>query len=547
MEFRTRLLSPLAKVFPDEELSAPAYRQDSALRGELFSFQAACYSDVMLHNMRVGIDSSLKFQLRTVGLAPVEYLAPGFDADLLRRTPGMYPDPLLPTDGIIKVVPWQWQAFWFSVAIPEDCPGGEYPVKISFAWQDEQGSRFEFVETFNLTVIPVRLPEQRLIHTQWFHVDCLATYYQTTVWSEKHWELIGVYMRNAVNHGINMILTPLFTPPLDTAVGGERPTAQLIDVSIEGKIYRFGFDRLQRWVDTAFAAGVKYFEMSHLFTQWGAAHAPKIIAIKNGVEQRVFGWDTDAGSTEYREFLDAFLPELVKWLKDRKLEGQVFFHVSDEPSAAHLDAYASAAGIIRKHLDGFPVVDALSKTDFHRHGLIRQPIPASNHLDEFVESGIDVKWTYYCCSQWQEVSNRFMHMPSSRNRVMGLLLYRYDLQGFLHWGFNFWYSQYSKCPIDPWRCVDAGHAFPPGDAFLVYPGADGEPIDSIRHEVFHAALQDLRAMRLLEEKIGRENLIAILENDFGKSITMKDYPRGEQNILAIREKINKLIAIECGK
>jgi hypothetical protein len=28
---------------------------------------------------------------------------------------------------------------------------------------------------------------------------------------------------------------------------------------------------------------------------------------------------------------------------------------------------------------------------------------------------------------------------------------------------------------------------------------------------------------------------------------MKDYPRGEQNILAIREKINKLIAIECGK
>ncbi len=47
-----------------------------------------------------------------------------------------------------------------------------------------------------------------------------------------------------VDNGINMILTPLFTPPLDTKVGGERPTVQLVDVNMDGDKYTFNFDNL---------------------------------------------------------------------------------------------------------------------------------------------------------------------------------------------------------------------------------------------------------------------------------------------------------------
>jgi hypothetical protein len=80
-----------------------------------------------------------------------------------------------------------------------------------------------------------KLPKQKLIRTEWFHSDCLSTYYKTEAWSEKHWAAVGSFMKNAADHGINMILTPVFTPPLDTAVGGERPTVQLVDVKVFGR------------------------------------------------------------------------------------------------------------------------------------------------------------------------------------------------------------------------------------------------------------------------------------------------------------------------
>ena len=49
----------------------------------------------------------------------------------------------------------------------------------------------------------------------------------------------------ATDHGINMILIPVLTPPLDTAEGGERTTVQLVDITYEnGKftVVRYAYD-----------------------------------------------------------------------------------------------------------------------------------------------------------------------------------------------------------------------------------------------------------------------------------------------------------------
>ena len=48
--------------------------------------------------------------------------------------------------------------------------------------------------------------------------------------------------------------------------------------------------------------GVKYFEISHLFTQWGAKHAPKIMGCFKGEYVKLFGWETKAESQGYRNF-----------------------------------------------------------------------------------------------------------------------------------------------------------------------------------------------------------------------------------------------------
>ena len=578
--------SSLEKVFADE---APvAVSSGTALRNERFGFQVAWYwSAFTQEGVAVTVTSSLAAQCRLyqVGLVPSELPNwPDHDAHVLRTAPGLFPDPLLtiPPEGM-QLLPNQWRAVWVEV------DGSSTPLSVGL---HEISVGFTIMETgcelgrvsFALEVLPAELPAQTLMHTQWFHADCLATWYGVPVFSEAHWTQISRYVKVAVEHGINTLLTPLFTPPLDTAVGAERPTVQLVDVWLDaqdtgddqvglaenGRMegagddrYRFGFDRLRRWMDMADGLGIRFFEMSHLFTQWGAAHAPKIIAripaamvasvetamptgmgssdlAGSHVEKQIFGWATDASGPAYTAFLDAFLPALNEFLKEAGYADRVLFHISDEPSVEHIDSYRAAAEIIRRHAGPAPVMDALSDFAFYENGLVANPIPANNHIGPFLDAGVPNLWTYYCCAQNNRVSNRFFSMPSARNRILGMQLFRYDIKGFLHWGYNFWNTRLSVRPLDPFRETDAGGAFPSGDAFLVYPGPEG-PIPSLRMKVLAYALQDLRALQALSARIGKRAAVQLLEQDLAAPITFDNYPRDATWLLQTRERINRAL------
>ncbi len=536
-------LSSLVKVFPDEEMNFAPLNKATMMSNEVYSFQAAYHwNDRMLKNVKIEAQTELSpwVTLRKVALAPSEM--PCYwdhDDNILRTTPGLYPDPLMPLDEEgIKLLPGQWRSIWIQVDPKGQAKAGVYPIKLYFRTEsgDELGEA-----AFKLEIINANLPRQRLIHTQWFHTDCLATAYNVEVFSPEHWNYIELYIKTAVKHGINMILTPIFTPPLDTAIGRERPTVQLIDVEKSGSAYSFKFEKLKRWVDICKASGVQYFEFSHLFTQWGAKHAPKIIATEDGQSKQIFGWDTDSGGKDYKHFLSLLLPALIEFIKQNNLEKCSFFHISDEPTLEHLETYKNVSLIIEEHLKGFPIIDALSDYEFYRTGVVKNPIPASNHIDSFLENNVPNLWTYYCCSQYHKVSNRFFNMPSARNRIIGIQLYKFNIYGFLHWGYNFWYSQFSLYPIDPFCSTDAGCGFPSGDAFVVYPGKDG-PVESLRLEVFFEALQDLRALILLEGLIGREAVLEIVEEGLDEPITFSSYPTGHEWLLQKREQVNRMIA-----
>lgn len=549
-ELELRRLSSLAKVFPDEDPGSEDYNGGSALKGEAFAFQIAYRFPKLTRPIRFQARVSSPeldglLSARAVGLAPSELPAYGdADAYLLRAAPGLYPDPLLPPepDGRFKALPNQWRTLWIEVTLDERVRAGEHRIETEFL--TEEGASLGRA-TVKLNVLPASLPEQELYHTEWFHADCLATHYGADVFGERHWQLIEAYVATAAAHGVNLLLTPLFTPPLDTAVGGERPTVQLVDVTRTDGVYAFGFDRLTRWIETAERRGIRCFEFSHLFTQWGAKHAPKIEATVDGVPAKPFGWHTDAGGDEYGAFLDAFLPELVRYVRSRGLENRVFFHVSDEPREEHLESYRIASERLRRHTAGLPVIDALSDFAFYEKGLVGQPIPANDQIEPFLEAGVPNLWTYYCCVQHREVANRFFAMPSARSRILGWQLYKFGIRGFLHWGYNFWYTQYSARAVDPYATTDAGGAFPSGDAFLVYPGENG-PVESIRLKIVREALQDLRALKLLERLAGREEALRTIEEGLEAPLTFRSYPREASWLLAARERVNAAIAARMG-
>lgn len=539
--FETRTIHSLVKVFADEPLNAEPFDQASALLNEMYSFQLAYRSDRQIKHVRAEAKSALpgSVTIREVGLVPAEFpMYADHDGFLLRDTPGLYPDPLYPLNEGLVCLPNQWRSLWVTVEPDSGAEPGLYEIALSL--RSEEGETLG-TSSFKLELLPAALPPQSLIHTEWFHTDCIATHYKVDVWSEEHWRLVEQFVRTAVKSGINMLLTPLFTPPLDTQVGGERPTVQLVDVEKNGNVYSFGFERLQRWFDMSKAAGVQYLEMSHLFTQWGAKHAPKIVGSVGGREEKLFGWETDAGGAEYSAFLAQFLPELVRLIEEKGLKESVYFHVSDEPTMNSIDSYRAASELLRPYIKGFKVFDALSEYEFYEQGLVPIPVPANNHIELFLENGVENLWTYYCCAQYQDVANRFFAFPSARSRILGMQLYKHNIAGFLQWGYNFWYSQYSIKAIDPFRVTDADGGFPAGDAFIVYPGPDG-PLESLRLQVVREALQDLRALQGLELRIGRTAVLELLEEGLDSPLTFSSYPREAEWLLRKREQINRKLS-----
>lgn len=540
------LASALEKVFPDQAPAAmaPGARL-STFRGQRANVQLVYHvardADFMPQDcFDIEVSGApCPYRLRRVDLVPSDYPCyEGTDDNYLSKNPGLFPDLLSPmAEARVIPLPRQYRSIMISFDVPADAAPGVYEVAVTARHEDSGQS---FTNSFVLCISGLDLSGQRLLHTQWFHADCLANYYGCEPLSEPFWQVVERFIAAAAReHHVNMLLTPIFTPPLDTAVGGERRTVQLVRVfRTQGK-YRFDFEQLRRWGTICRRHGITHLEIAHLFTQWGAEFTPKIMAEVDGSYQRIFGWDVPATSSAYAEFLAALLPALQAELLSLGYDRQhVIYHISDEPHERHLESYRAAKQVVADLLSGCQVMDALSSFEFYRHGLVPRPIPSNDHIQPFIDAKVTNLWVYYCCAQGKLVPNRFYSMPSARNRIMGVLMYLYKIEGLLHWGYNFYNFRNSVAPLNPYIVTHAGYAFPSGDAYLVYPGEQGEALSSLRAEVQHDAFVDFMALTTLEQHTSREHVEALIYKHAPmQKMTFTDYPKDADYLLRLREAV----------
>lgn len=522
--------------------------QGSALRGERYSFQAVLHykpehgAELRGARMKLLLPQGVRATVREVGQVPVTYAhKKNSDDYYLSQGDEILPDLLseLPEKDIydfgnIWVRYDTYQAFWVTV---EEAPSGVHPITLQLTYKDELAAQ----TTYTLTVIDTPLAKTDLFYTNWMHYDCIANYYGVKVWSEEFNRLVDAYISSAARHGMTGLYIPLFTPAIDTQVGSERTTVQLLDVTRKNGEYAFDFDRTVAFMKHALTLGIEYFEMAHLFTQWGLAAAPKIIVTADGEKKRMFGWDTPSDGEAYVGFLTALLPAFRERLIQEGLYTRCLWHLSDEPNEKHIEKYRALRALVRRLMPDAEVFDALSHYEFFEEGLVDRPIVALTAVAPFQEKNARGYGVYYCTGQDKNyVSNRFIAMPSERTRIIGMQLYLNGIKSFLHWGFNFWNNGVSIQPLDPYRYNDGMGAYESGDPYVVYPGKTA-PLDSLRHELISDALSDYRALLTLEAKIGRDATCQILL-DAGMKQNFNDYPHSPIWLRALREKINSEIA-----
>lgn len=532
-------ISALEKLLPNNEPTMYETK-GSALKGERYHFQFAFkgVSDTKRGNtIRVESELGDCVQVRNVGLAPSTFIAPHTDDYYLTKDCTLIPDPLLPIDKAgLAIYYGQWRTVWVTVSLPNDVKAGVYPITLTMC--DVDGATLA-TATYSLEVIDARLPQTDLLLTNWMHYDCICAKHGVKIWSERFYRVFDSYLKAYTDSGFTMLFMPLFTPPLDTNIGDERMTAQLVGVEKNGGRYAFNFDKLKKFLRFAQKRGIRNFELSHLFTQWGGRACPKIMANVEGKEQRIFGWDVPADDPSYVEFLKEFLPALKKTLTELGVWEHCYFHLTDEPSEESVAAYAKCRSLVKAYIGDRPIIDAMSHYEFYERGLVDIPIASMESYTNFAKHDVSPLFVYNCCFPTDGYySNRFLNLPCDRTRVLGLQLYQTGVQGYLHWGFNFYNSFLSLEEIDPYAITDASGGFTSGDAFIVYPGRQGAN-GSIRSETVNDGFQDYRALKALESYIGKEKTLAFLAE---KGVDgYQTYPRNTRVYKELREEMNAMI------
>lgn len=541
MPLIVKQVSSLEKIRLDDTLDYEEITEKKALLGDRISYQISFIAErFQLARFTVRSELAEYVKLYLVKDVPMDRTLTMKDIPLngyITHEPGLMPDLLLPLDEqknetLVQHFP---TTIWVRVDVPKNIKPGKYEVNIDVQlYEYEMMFHYkDLTKTMTIDVASCEMPPQKLIYTRWFYADCIAQAHNVPIYSEEHWALIENYIAAAADQALNMILVPTHTPPLNTAIGGTRPCVQLVDIEKKGDTYFFDCEKLHRFIAICKRNGIEYYEIAHLFSQWGAEFAPNIKVTENGKTEYMFGWHVKANSDEYRAFLNQYIPALMQVFKEEGIEDKTYFHLSDEPSDKNLEQYQNAHDIVKPLIDKCKLMDALSKYSFYERGLVECPVTNIEHIDEFLAHNIEDQWMYYCVEPQAIYTNSFMAMKSCRTRILGFLLYKYDIKGFLHWGLNYYNSINSMYAINPYVTTSADRRYPSGDAFTLYPSKDGA-YHSLRGFVTYDAIADMRVCKALEAKIGREKVIAMIDKAAGGELKFAFYPDGNEFPEALR-------------
>ena len=537
----------------------------SILKNEPFSFQALYRSkgektyNKKGERVSVWAETELPVQAFRVDYVPLQHTAVSDNGNgYAACDAGLFPDMLTPRPAKPEIVATGWnkkfflekdvdatlnatadafRSVWFTInPRSANLKAGVYKIKVGLTELSDNEVIAECLLT--LTVIDKELPKQDIYYTNWFHIDCLCDAFGVKPYSNAFYKAFDNVIKNMTEHRQNTLLLPAFTPPLDTEIGNERMNVQLVEIEKTDGCWRFGFEKMRRFVRHAKKCGVEFFEHCHLFSQWGAKNAPNIYA-KDG--KRIFGYDTIATSEEYTHFIRSYLKAFLVFAREEKIERNLVFHISDEPTAKQIDNYRAARNAVADLLIGSPVCDAMFDFSFQKEGLVDQTVIHIEHLDKCTETSLPLLWVYYTGGE-MDTTNRKISNTAAATRVLGVYMYKYRALGFLHWAYNFYYDVSSTGFANPIAYPNA-YRHLPGIAYLSYPinqKGISTTVPSIREKLMAEAMDDLRALKLLESKIGREKTLKICEDKLG-SITVHTIPVGEE-LRELREIINAKIA-----
>jgi len=449
-------------------------------KGEVVSGQAAIRTDTDLSSVRCRVDCPAGSPLAKARLQWVRYLpfknnSYGVPLDeLIAKAPVELPDPFWESP-LVDIEKDKTQTVWIDVQVPRNAPAGVYEASLVFEWASGKAS-----VPVRLKVWDFDLPKERHQQvTNWF--DFPSTGFKVKEFSPEYWDLAAKFAKIMVDHRQTCFRT--YLSMIRTAYTKKRGFA-------------CDFSNFDRWVETFFNAGMdrmELFQIGAVNTEVMDRNATiqpadlaaevKDPAVKLTAEQKLRG----------------VLRALEKHLKAKGWQKRAMMHVNDEPFIHLLPSYKHVASIARKEAPSLKLIEAIETTDFGN--ALDVLVPKLNHMnlwwpyfEKSKSQGKEV-WFYTCCHPLGRYPNRFIDQPLVETRLLHWISYLYGLDGYLHWGLN-WYAP----DRDPTSEAGVSEGVTLGDRAIMYPGKNG-PIGSIRWSAMRDGLQDYEYLRVLEDRL----------------------------------------------
>lgn len=519
MPLEPKPVDPLIKVFRDSDVTADGSNKAEAARGEHASFQLVIPAkpvdlfdlecQVTTFTQVNGNGSLPPAQVRYVGYvgASVTAATPGHDQ--LRAAPAVFPDPLL-EDASIDVIARNNQPCWITVPIPVDTEPGDY-IATTVLTAKAFGKETSASLPLSIKVYPATIHKTRLGIVNWFQLWHRGDQPMPEQFSEEWWDIMRLYVADMVAHRQNMARVE---------------TLWIIKYShgADGKL-AFDFSDFDKWVQILLDAGIDRIESLQFAWRTGEWDEPFEVETHEPGETRYQGGKVYKGtmvpadSPEAEEFYSQWFPAFTAHLKEKGWLDKFVQHVGDEPVVKNAESYIAAANLVRKYAPELPIMEAALAENMV--GSIDIWVPTLQNLgknwDFFQErrAAGEKLWFYTCVQPQGEYANRFLEQPLLKTRLMHWINYRYDVDGYLHWGYNFWRPH-------PWEDASDGKGLPAGDTHIVYPAKDGYGIvGSIRWEAMRDGIEDHELLSQLGDKdseaamnLARRHII-----DFDKYVT----------------------------
>ena len=533
-QFSSGLVDELKDLYPDSRLTSPA---------KTLSAETARGTIAGVHILVTGLDVSapLEFQVTSENGSPVsnaswyrmkdvfvaentglinrtEKYSGEINPFVIRRAPFRIFEALDPVTSPLKsdstTVALRLEILVDSAARP-----GRYAYTITLS-AGTQAEQLSFIVGVHRAIVPP-VGRSNIQYVNWFSLDNICKDHHVELWSEPFWGMLGTYARMMAKGRQNTFWfhwKDFFT------------------FAPDGNVTQFRRDRLERYIRTFLAAGLRTIEGSPIT---GRLDWLSCLMLMNA--ELPDGRRVTALSDTGKRMITQMAVRVIATMKENHWEKQWLQAIIDEPTDEYIDRYKEASTLLRSLKPDLQLLEATMTVNLS--GIVNVWCPQVQeyqaHRDFFDQrkTAGDKVWVYTCLSPGGAWLNRLVDEERLRPVYIGWACAKYNLQGFLHWGLNHHGN-------DPYNGLVVYHdgplAFlPAGDSHIIYPGKDG-PLSSQRFEAHRIGMEDCELLRQLKAKSPMQmnkiiNRVLRSFNDYDKNI--EDYRKTRKLLLDALDRI----------